>query len=161
MWKTLVYGNEIIEDFEISEEGVIRNKFSGKEYKHYVGKGGYPLVSLPMGKRGVVKTLRLHKAIAENFISNPYNLTVVHHIDENKENFSISNLMWVTHKQNTDFHLTKLSQQNKLYNNRKLTMEQAQEIRNLKKTMSYNELSKKFGVSKPTIANVCKMVHYI
>ena len=41
-----------------------------------------------------------HRLVAEAFIPNPLNLPEVHHIDGNKLNNHISNLMWVTHQEN-------------------------------------------------------------
>lgn len=43
------------------------------------------------------KQTRVHRYIAENFISNENNLPQVNHIDGNTENNSITNLEWCTH----------------------------------------------------------------
>lgn len=57
-----------------------------------MNKKGYIILTLPMGKRGSVKTIRLHKALAETFIPNPNGYSIVHHKDENPSNFSLNNL---------------------------------------------------------------------
>ena len=44
-----------------------------------------------------------HRFVAQCFIPNPDNLSDVHHIDEDKQNNKISNLMWTSHKQNCDY----------------------------------------------------------
>lgn len=49
---------------------------------------------------GKQKTVGAHRLVAETFIPNPNNLSDVHHIDENKLNNNVSNLMWVSHKEN-------------------------------------------------------------
>lgn len=49
------------------------------------------------------KTYYVHRLVAINFISNPNNLPMVHHIDENKQNNCLDNLRWVTAKQNYHF----------------------------------------------------------
>ena len=45
-------------------------------------------------------TMRVHRLVAIAFIPNPNNYSQVHHIDENKTNNSVDNLMWVTRLQN-------------------------------------------------------------
>jgi len=42
----------------------------------------------------------LHRCLAETFIPNPNNLPEVRHLDDNKENFSLSNLAWGTQSDN-------------------------------------------------------------
>ena len=41
-----------------------------------------------------------HRFIAECFIENPDNLSDVNHIDEDKQNNKVSNLEWLSHKDN-------------------------------------------------------------
>lgn len=61
---------------------------------------GYMAVSLQLGK-GKMQTIRVHRAVADAFIPNPYNLPQVNHIDGNKKNNNVTNLEWVTEKENT------------------------------------------------------------
>ena len=52
---------------------------------------------------GKPKVFKVHRLVAETWIDNPDNLPEIHHIDNNKENNAVSNLMWVTHSQNHIF----------------------------------------------------------
>lgn len=153
MFKTLIYDGEKYKQFEINEQGKIRNKKTGTVYKNVVSKRGYYVVTLPMGKRGVVKSIRVHKALAEVFIPNPKKLTVVNHKDENKLNIKLSNLEWVTSRTNTTLYLKNKYKKDKYANNRKLTKEDVKFIRS-DKVSSYTDLANYFGVSKTTISNV-------
>jgi len=158
--KDLIYNNVVYSQFSIDETGNIMNKKTNYIYKKSVGGSGYYIVTLPLGKRGKVKSIRLHKALAEAFIPNPNNYPIVHHKDENKLNCSLSNLEWTTSKQNTKYHLEYQSKKTKYFNNRKLTTEDVDYIRNNKQIYSYQELATMFHVSKTTIVNVVKHLCY-
>ena len=77
MWKTLTYDKESLTDFLINTKGIIKSVKTNTEYTNYVGKMGYVLCSLPRGKRGACKNIRVHKALAETYLSNPNNYPVV------------------------------------------------------------------------------------
>lgn len=53
-----------------------------------------------LSKNGVVKTYRVNRLIALTFINNPLNKKTVNHKDGNKLNNKVSNLEWVTAKEN-------------------------------------------------------------
>lgn len=65
------------------------------------GKKRYSCVSLHVGNGNMVSA-RVHRAVAVAFIPNPDNLPQVNHIDGNTENNNVSNLEWVTGKQNME-----------------------------------------------------------
>lgn len=64
-----------------------------------VNNKGYCHVKLH--KKGIIKNFKLHRLVAIHFIDNPENKKEVNHIDGNKENNIVSNLEWVTPKENT------------------------------------------------------------
>ena len=74
--------------------------------------------------------------------------------DENKSNFSLSNLEWTTNKLNTQYHLQELNKNTPFFNNRKLTKKDIDFIKNNKGKISYSKLAELFNVSKTTIVNV-------
>lgn len=60
--------------------------------------GDYLRVSL--WKDGIIKGKLVHRLVAEAFISNPDNLPVVNHKDEDKWNNNLDNLEWCTQSYN-------------------------------------------------------------
>lgn len=160
MEKTLVYGGKTYNNFSITEHGEVRNIKTNHVYKNRIHKTGYYVVNLPMGKRGKVKMIRTHKAVAETFIPNPNNFPIVHHKDNNKNNPDYTNLEWVTHKENTKCHLSELKNGTEYYNNRKLKKDDINTIKSFSKTMSCREIAKQFKVSKTTIVNLLNGKYY-
>ena len=154
-YKPLVYAGVTYTQFLIDTDGNILNTKTNKIYKKSFRKrNGYLYAYLPLGKRGKVKAIRIHKAVAETFIPNPLKLEFVNHIDEDRTNCNISNLEWVTAKENTNKHLAL----HPTTNNRKLSKEDVEEI--LQSTLSKRQLAKKFNVSKTTIHNVINRDNY-
>lgn len=152
--KILSYNGIIYDNFTINKFGEIKNLKTNHIYKNTINVAGYPVVYLPMGSRGKVKCIRIHKAIAENFIPNVLNLPIVHHINEDKTDFSIDNLKWVTSKYNTCNHLLNNSKKEQYYNNRKLTEKDVDDIRTIYKDVSNRKLAEKYNVSSTTISNI-------
>ena len=78
-------------------------------YKHHPGKimtptgngNGYLIIGLRNGKHR--KNYYIHRLVAEAFIPNPDGLKEVNHIDYNKGNNIVTNLEWVSRKENLDW----------------------------------------------------------
>lgn len=75
-------------------------KIKGKKLKKVVANTGYYVVNLR--KNNASNVVNIHRLVAEAFIENKGNKKCVHHKDENKLNNNVHNLMWVTHKQNSN-----------------------------------------------------------
>ena len=94
-----IYYNEKPTQYIICDDGVLYNT---KTHKNVYGSysNGYIMVQLTID--GKHYGCGLHKLLAEYFIPNPENKSVVHHIDGNPRNNSLNNLMWVTQEENAN-----------------------------------------------------------
>ena len=85
--------------YEISNLGKIRNIKSKRVLKLTKSHNGYLKTNL--SKKGKLKTVFIHRLVAEAFIPNPNNLPQVNHKDGNKENNNVFNLEFCTEKHNS------------------------------------------------------------
>lgn len=81
-------------------------KYGEKIKKTRVDKNGYEYANLTDWE-GNVKTRKIHQLVACAFIPNTENKPCIDHIDCNRTNNNVSNLRWVTHKENANNPLTK------------------------------------------------------
>lgn len=88
-------------NYTISDKGEIVNTNTNKELKPYIRKDGYVVATLSKG--GKKYKCYLHRLVAETFIPNPDNLPQVNHKDEDKTNNCVSNLEWITSKDNCNY----------------------------------------------------------
>lgn len=97
MWKKIIV-NGIITDYSVSEIGEVR-----KDTNNYILKQSsaqdYKFVTLLI--LGHQKRMRVHRLVAEAFITNPDNKPYVNHIDGNRSNNKVENLEWVTPAENS------------------------------------------------------------
>lgn len=84
--------NEFI-NYEINNDGEIRNIKTKKVLKHRIKNNGYHEVCLYINKQK--KYCLIHRLVALTFIENNNNYSQVNHIDGNKNNNSVNNLEWV------------------------------------------------------------------
>ena len=112
MTKTWLKCKGFEDSYEVSTDGEIRSVdryitrsdtgtcvfIKGKILKFQIDKRGYCRVSLH--KNNEKTTAKVHRIVAETFIPNPDNKPQVNHIDGVKTNNSVSNLEWMTNKEN-------------------------------------------------------------
>ena len=84
----------------VSEDGTIASLKTGKVFKQSDNEFGYMNVSVPSGEKGKTVKRKVHRLVAQTYIPNPENKREVNHIDGDKTNNHVSNLEWVTSKEN-------------------------------------------------------------
>jgi hypothetical protein len=139
--------------YKISNKGCVLSVRNDTVLKPVKNRGGYVAVDLFVN--GNRFNRRIHRLVADAFISNPFGLPVVDHKDGNRENNNETNLRWVTQAQNLK-HSYERTQRNS--GNAKLTNKQVLEIRAADKPISV--LIDMFGVSRMTIRRVKDGITY-
>lgn len=162
-WKN-IHG---FEGYQISNTGlvkstqrVIKHKHSGTKtiperiIKHYISTTGYRTVKLYKKNKGT--HFKVHRLIADHFISNPNNKKTINHNDGNKLNNELSNLSWMTYKEN-NYHAFETGLI-KIFGEQSresiLTEDEVIFIRTYGYLFNNVELGKMFGVNRKTISDV-------
>lgn len=94
-WKDIKGYEEL---YQVSNLGSVKRVKTGRILKGSEDTKGYLRVTL--SKNNTVSHQRVHRLVAQAFISNTDNKPQVNHIDENKTNNMVSNLNWMTAKEN-------------------------------------------------------------
>lgn len=101
---------KILKDFPeylIYNTGKIYSLKTKRFLKLHYDSCGYRHVTLYKGTKSSRVTIKVHILVAKAFISNPLNKREVNHIDCNKSNNVVTNLEWVTKKENIKHALLK------------------------------------------------------
>ena len=105
-WRQIILDDEVYE-YEVSNKGEIRSMKTGKVLHSVINKNDYCRVTL--SKNGIHKKVMIHRTMALMFLPLPkkyakkcltFKNLVPNHIDGVKHHNIISNLEWVTHKEN-------------------------------------------------------------
>ena len=150
MWKDVInyYGKYIISSNGVIKSVARKNRLNDKIKKQRKDKDGYMIVNLHSD--GKTKTLKVHRLLAEAFIYNPLNKPQVNHINGIKNDNRLQNIEWATQSENMqhsyDNGLTKASVGEK-NGNSKLTTKDVEDMKKLRKFMTYQELANVFSVS--------------
>lgn len=92
--------------YEVSNFGNLRKINQAKVSLLKTTKNCYGYHTIGLWKNGKVKQYRVSRLVAEAFIPNPDNKPYVDHIDTDKSNNIVTNLRWVTPKENSNNSLT-------------------------------------------------------
>lgn len=100
IWKDVV-GYEGL--YQVSNMGRVRSFKRGKVrvLKPNTNKRGY--LHVVLSKNNSLKTLRIHRLVAQAFLPNPNNLPQVNHKDEDKTNNIVTNLEYCDAKYNSNY----------------------------------------------------------
>ncbi len=97
IWKPILGTKGFI---EVSNEGRVRSLLSGapRMLKTQTDSKGYHRIRVTIEREKM--GFKLHREVAKAFIPNPNDLSQVNHKDGNKNNNSVSNLEWVSNRDN-------------------------------------------------------------
>ena len=85
--------------YEVSNDGLIRNRKTGRILKTQTNQRGYEVVQLHDNNTPYNK--KVHRLIADAFYDGDHEGLDVNHIDGNKLNNHLSNLEWCTRQENS------------------------------------------------------------
>lgn len=144
-------------DYTVLEDGTIYGKF-GRKLKPILSKNGYHKVAIFNNGKRMEKYV--HRIVAECYLSNNENKPQVNHINGVKTENSVSNLEWVTCKENV-IHSYKTNLSNNFGENNgssKLKSQQVYEIKKLYNTgdYTYRQIAEIFNVHFMTICKIVK-----
>lgn len=88
-------------NYHIKPTGEVVNLKTGRVLKGVLNSEGYVVFCLTHNKKK--KVLKQHRMLAKAYIPNPDNKPHINHIDSDRSNNELSNLEWVTPKENM-FH---------------------------------------------------------
>lgn len=92
----------------IHRNGDVYSTKTNKFLKTQINHNGYRVFSTRLnGRSGKTTVLRIHRLVADTYLSNPLNLPAVNHLDGDKLNNNLNNLEWCSNKENT-IHARKL-----------------------------------------------------
>lgn len=132
----------------------------GRILKQSLSSTGYKKVELCVN--GNKKSLKVHRLVGLAFINNPYNKPFINHIDGNPVNNNVSNLEWVTNRENIihalDTGLKKINALNKeeltdLYINKKFNVVEIAELLNTTGAIVRTNL-KRYGINPRGLSDV-------
>lgn len=160
---------------EINDNLQVRNPRTGNILKPtLVGSNRATYLGFSVYYNKQRKNKLYHRAIAETFIPNPENKQEVNHIDGNKHNNTLTNLEWVTRTENINHAIqlglydpkkkteAKTKQGIKIgKQKRKLTFDQAEEIKKLPSTLTHSQVAKMYGVSRYIISGIRRNKWYV
>lgn len=147
-------------EYKVSNHGKIKriggadargNQRRGKSLKPQKNKGGYLYVLLC--ENGKPKYMSVHKAVMSAFVGECPSGLEINHIDENKENNSLSNLEYITHKKNVN-HGTALKRGSEKRCVMVTQLSMDGEVMVTYK--SIKEAAEKTGLDKSNICKACK-----
>ena len=97
MWEPIIIDGKYT-NYQVNDIGQVYNTVTKNTLTRSFNKKGYPIVGISIN--GKTRSKTVHRLVAKAFIPNPENKLTVNHKDGNKSNNNVSNLEWMTHKEN-------------------------------------------------------------
>lgn len=141
---------EFEENYAISNLGNIKNIKTNRMLKLRPSHNGYLKTNISI--KGKLKTVFPHRLVGQMFISNPDNLPILNHKDENKHNNCVYNLEWCDNKYNVNYGT---SQERKAQKQRKMVYKYDLEGNFIEKYISTREAAKSVNGNTGGISRVC------
>lgn len=128
------------DNYLVSDEGEVYSKYKDNNLSQHTNEDdGYVRVALKDN------TYLVHRLVATVFLGNHNNMCV-NHKDGNKQNNVLSNLEWVTQRENALHCAHEINEQGK----QRPSLDELEALR--EQEYSYSKLAKKYNVSKTSIA---------
>lgn len=149
-------------NYRISSEGKVRSVITGKVLKTFLctsRSNHHPREKISLYKNGKSFKKLIHRLVAEAFIPNPEKKPQVNHKDGNPLNNNLSNLEWVTQKENVEHAVkNKLFCHGERHPKSPLTQKMVDEIRekHIPLKCSYPMLAREYGVNQWAIARIVR-----
>ena len=90
---------EYVDKYDISENGELRNRLTGRILKHKTNRNRYIFYTISVD--GKLRDVSAHRAVAEKFLQKVDGHDIVNHIDGDKKNNYFTNLEWSTPSKNS------------------------------------------------------------
>ena len=136
--------------YSCNELGEIFNNKTGGRLNPSLTPRGYLIVGL-YDSDGVIKSVNVHRIIAETFIPKNNNSFIVNHKNHIKTDNRVSNLEWVTQKENVNQAIKK----GLWKNNMKPVVEVDANGKIINKFRSVNECAEFYNTDSSLISRVC------
>lgn len=143
--------------YQVSSMGKIRSlkREDPTLIRYFISNSGYKRVNLFNSTTKKYRKFSIHRLVANAFIKNDRNLPVIHHINDNKLDNNVSNLMWVTYKQNSDFMKLKVSGENN-YNSKMTLCKIKYSFLLFNSGVKQADIARFFNISRSTINKIIK-----
>jgi hypothetical protein len=155
-WKPVLGFEDRYQVSDLGRVAFVKNGVRSKPRSTPPVGRGYPMVSF--AKDGKVHNVRVHRLVALAFLAKPNGKCQVNHIDGDKANNAVSNLEWVSHRENS-LHAVRLGLISHARGEKhvfsKLTDADVIEIRKLLASkVAPKVIAARFGVARTTIYGI-------
>lgn len=156
-WRSIIV-NGVKTNYEVSDDGKVRNIKTGKILKYWIDRDGYYRTTISINKKSY--HTGTHRFVAIAFIPNPDNLPEVNHKNGKKWDNRVENLEWVTTQENVQHAFYTGLKYATLGEDNSLSVYTEKQIRKvcslLEKGMSNKKISEKTGVNRKYITDIKK-----